>query len=432
MATLSPFSSPFPLPNTSSKFQSPLRQPDLEQLEAQQHQLQPQQAAVEQVNDESLHGSSTKTPESGVSSNHASGNHSATAYHVAFNQDYGCFAIGTDRGFGIFNCVPFCESFCRYFEHVGGIGIIEMLFHSNILAFVGRGDHPQYPRNKVMIWDDHQSRCISELCFRSEVRSIRLRKDCIVVVLEQKIYVYNFSNLKLLFQIETTANSKGLCEVSQNAGPLVLVCPGLQKGQVRVEHYASNKTKIIVAHDSMLACFALTREGNLLATASTKGTLIRIFNTFQGTLLQEVRRGLDRAEIHSVSFSSTAQLLAVSSDKGTVHVFSLKVNRGNLSANKSNCSSNSRAPVATSNSFSFIRGVLPKYFSSEWSVAKFRLPGVSQCIVTFGNEKNTLIILGWDGSFFRCKFDPASGKEMTQLEYHNFLKPQQPCNGTYG
>ncbi|OIT38360.1 PREDICTED: autophagy-related protein 18a-like [Nicotiana attenuata] len=422
MATLSPLSSPFPHPNTSSKLQSPMLQPFLEQVEAHQHQLQPQQAAVEQVDDEPLHGSSIQSPEVGVCSNHSSVNHSSTAYHVSFNQDCSCFAIGTDRGFGVFTCDPFCESFCRYCENIGGIGIIEMLFRSNILAFVGRGDHPQYPRNKVMIWDDNQSRCISELCFRSEVRRIRLRQDCIVVVLEQKIFVYHISNLKLLFQIETTANPKGLCEVSQAASPLVLVCPGLQKGQVRVEHYASKSTKVIVAHDSMLACFALTREGNLLSTASTKGTLIRIFSTLEGTLLQEVRRGLDRAEIYSVSFSPTAQWLAASSDKGTVHVFSLKVNLVNLSTNKSNSSPHSRVPVVASSSLSFIRGVLPKYFSSEWSVAQFRLPGVSQYIVTFGNEKNTLIILGRDGSFIRCKFDPASAKEMTQLEYHNFLK----------
>lgn len=56
------------------------------------------------------------------------------------------------------------------------------------------------------------------------------------------------------------------------------------------------------------------------------------------------------------------------------------------------------------NSRLILAGVLPKYFSSEWSVAKFRLPGVSQYIVTFGNEKNTLIILGWDGRLVNsCK-----------------------------
>ncbi|PSS26525.1 Autophagy-related protein like [Actinidia chinensis var. chinensis] len=181
-----------------------------------------------------------------------------------------------------------------------------------------------------MIWDDHQGRCIGELSFRSEVKSVRLRRDKIVVVLLQKIFVYNFSDLKLLHQIETIANPKGLCEVSHQSASMVLVCPGLQKGQVRVEHYGSKQTKFIMAHDSRIACFALTHDGRLLATASSKGTLVRIFNTLDGSLLQEVRRGADRAEIYRLAFSLTAQWLALSSDKGTVHVFSLKVDSASL------------------------------------------------------------------------------------------------------
>ena len=43
-----------------------------------------------------------------------------------------------------------------------------------------------------------------------------------------------------------------------------------------------------MAHDSRIACFALTQDGRLLATSSSKGTLVRIFNTLDGTLLQEV------------------------------------------------------------------------------------------------------------------------------------------------
>ncbi|MCD7446365.1 hypothetical protein HAX54_005972 [Datura stramonium] len=162
-----------------------------------------------------------------------------------------------------------------------------------------------------------------------------LRRDCVIVILEQKIFVYNFADVKLVHQIETISNQKGLCEISQTAVSPVLVCPGLQN---------------------------VMRE--LTGNSKYKSTLIRIFSTQDGTLLQEVRRGADRAEIHSVSFSPTAQWLAVSSSKGTVVFSSLKVN--------------------------------------------LRVPGNSEYIVTFGHEKNTLLILGLDGSFIRCKFDPAS------------------------
>lgn len=350
--------------------------------------------------------------------------------YLSFNQDHGCFAAGTDRGFRIYNCDPLREIFRRDFagnaNGGGGICVVQMLFRCNILALVGGGPEPQYPLNKVMIWDDHQSRCIGELSFRSEVKSVRLRRDRIVVVLAQKIFVYNFADLKLLHQIETVANPKGLCEVSQVSGSMVLVCPGLQKGQVRVEHYASKRTKFIMAHDSRIVCFALTNDGRLLATASSKGTLVRVFNTLDGSLVQEVRRGADRAEIYSLAFSSTAQWLAVSSDKGTVHVFNLKVDSAALGVDRPRGASESNAtsPSAVSH-LSFIRGVLPKYFSSEWSVAQFRLPEGLQHIVAFGHQKNTVVILGMDGSFYRCQFDAAAGGEMTLLEHHSFLKPEE-------
>ncbi|KAG5044058.1 hypothetical protein AAZX31_03G191900 [Glycine max] len=346
--------------------------------------------------------------------------------YLSFNQDQACFAAAADNGFRIYNCDPFRELFRREFDG-GGIGHVEMLFRCNILALVGGGPNPQYPPNKVMIWDDHQGRCIGELSFRAAVRGVRLRRDRIIVVVEQKIFVYNFADLKLVQQIETVPNPKGLCAVSQLSDSLVLACPGLHKGQIRVEHYAQKKTKFISAHDSRIACFALTLDGQLIATASTKGTLIRIFDTDHGTLLQEVRRGANAAEIYSLAFSSTAQWLAVSSDKGTVHVFSLKVNSSIPEQEKSQSSSNSDAaitPSSSSRSFIKLKGVLPKYFNSEWSVAQFHLQEGSHYTVAFGLQKNTVIILGMDGSFYRCQFDPVHGGEMTQLEYHNFLKPE--------
>ncbi|KAL5711565.1 Autophagy-related protein 18d [Ranunculus cassubicifolius] len=357
---------------------------------------------------------------------------------VSWNQDYGCFSAGTTRGFRIYNCSPFKQTFRRDLKS-GGFGTVEMLFRCNILALVGGGFNPQYPPNKVMIWDDHQSRCIGEFSFRSHVRAVKLRRDRIVVVLEHKVYVYNFMDLKLLNQLETLANPKGLCCLSHHSNTFVLACPGLHRGQIRIEHFGLKVTKFVNAHDSHIACFTLTPDGLLLATASTKGTLIRIFNTMDGTRLQEVRRGVDRADIYSLALSPNVQWLAVSSDKGTVHIFGLRVRVVGEDSPSSHSSSLTHQNSSTSleafispttganpgSSFSFMKGVLPKYFSSEWSFAQFYLPETVRYVAAFGSH-NTVIIVGMDGSFYRCSFDAVNGGEMTQQEYVRFLKTTAP------
>ncbi|KAH7855696.1 hypothetical protein Vadar_027792 [Vaccinium darrowii] len=356
---------------------------------------------------------------------------------VSWNQDYGCFAAGTSRGFVLYNCDPFEETFRRDLKS-GGFGIVEMLFRTNFLALVGGKSNAQYPPNKVIIWDDHLSRFIHEFKFRSEVRAVKLRLDCIVVVLEHKIYVYNFTDFKLLHQIETLANPRGLCCLSHNLNTSVLACPGLRRGQVRIEHFGLGMTQLIGAHDSQIACLTLTMDGLLLATASTKGTLIRIFNTLDGTKLQEVRRGVDKADIYCIALSPNVQWLAVSSDKGTVHIFSLRVK---VVGEETSCSSAAESPAkvyqsssfspdalispSTSanpgSSFSFLKGLLPQYFGSEWSFAQFHLPEYTPFIAAFGSQ-NTVIIVGMDGSFYRCSFDPVNGGQMLQQEYVRFLK----------
>ncbi|KAL9995807.1 hypothetical protein Hdeb2414_s0767g00944801 [Helianthus debilis subsp. tardiflorus] len=67
--------------------------------------------------------------------------------------------------------------------------------------------------------------------------------------------------------------------------------------------------------------------------------------------------------------------------------------------------------------------VLPKYFSSEWSFARFHLPEPTQYMSAFGSQ-NTVIIVGMNGSFYRCAFDPVNGGEMIQHEYVRFLKTE--------
>lgn len=100
-------------------------------------------------------------------------------------------------------------------------------------------------------------------------------------MLEKKIYVYNFTNLSLLDSIDTCVNSLGLVTVSYDLDECVLACPDKEKGKVRVTIYNKEETvssSVLEAHNSQLSCLTLNFWGTLLATASEKGTIIRLYN----------------------------------------------------------------------------------------------------------------------------------------------------------
>lgn len=113
----------------------------------------------------------------------------------------------------------------------------------------------------------------------------------IVVVLDNRTYIYNFDDLRLIDAIETCQNQKGLVALNPDPENAVLATPDKQKGHVRVNSYEKNKSIQVKAHETALSALCLNYCGTLLATASEKGTLIRLFSTDSGQPLQELRRG---------------------------------------------------------------------------------------------------------------------------------------------
>ncbi|KAF8538334.1 autophagy-related protein 18 [Trichophaea hybrida] len=255
---------------------------------------------------------------------------------VTFNQDFSCLAVGNHNGYRIYNCDPFRNV---YENKEGDVSIVEMLFSTSLVALI------LSPR-RLVITNTKRQTTICELTFPTSILAVKLNRKRLIVALEEQIYVYDISNMKLLHTIETSPNPNAICSLSPSSekcyiayprptsnpspfsppshAPPASTLPSPPTGDVLLfDALKLEAVNVVEAHKSPLSHVALNNDGTLLATASDKGTIIRVFNVPDAQKLYQFRRGTYPSRIFSMSFNLVSSLLCISSATETVHIFRL-------------------------------------------------------------------------------------------------------------
>ena len=278
---------------------------------------------------------------------------------------------------------------------------MESFSTTNILALVGGGPTPNWTPDKLIIWDDYQGHQVDTIKFKSPINAVKICRNGnvgrIIIAADGFIHYYNISDLTCISKIPTFANPRGICSVTMKDS-CVIAYPAESQGKVgfAIDPLSDEKPKIdikapFVAHEGQLACVALSQDGKYVATASDKGTLIRIFEVQTGNKVKEFRRGADQADIFTIAFSRDSSLLAVSSSKGTCHVFVVRTSK-----------------IQNRQSTSIFKGVLP-YFSSEWSPVQVPL-SKSFTSVCFTRDKKHLVAVSQDACYSKVSLITEKGE----------------------
>ncbi|EPX73186.1 WD repeat protein [Schizosaccharomyces octosporus yFS286] len=243
---------------------------------------------------------------------------------ISLNQDASCLSVSLDNGYKIFQLNPLKLRAQRKFKNEG-FSIVQMLYKSNILLLVGGGNNPKYPPNKLIVWDDVKEKPVRELELHFEIKGLSFNGEHLVIATTSKLFLYHFTHAMKLVRTIDTQNPKGLCAMVTTKEKTAVVFPSKKIGQFQILFLLKDliNTSIISAHDSEISCLGISQSGSKIASSSSSGTLIRVWNAETGEKVSEFRRGYQYASINQLSFSPDELLLACASTKETLHVFSL-------------------------------------------------------------------------------------------------------------
>jgi len=246
----------------------------------------------------------------------------ARATFITFNQDTTCVAVGSPTGYSLYSLNSTDVLDPVYKSNEADVYIAERLFSSSLVAVVADTS----PRT-LRIEHFKKGTEICRYSYSDRIRAVRMNRARLVVCLEESLYIHNIRDMKVIHTIrETPPNPSGLIALSTDSTLCYLAYPGhSHTGELQIFDCINLASRVIIpAHEGQLAALQFSPSGQRIATASEKGTVIRVFSCHDGAKLYELRRGLKRtASIYSLSFSPCGAFLACSSNTETVHVFRL-------------------------------------------------------------------------------------------------------------
>ncbi|EGD81490.1 hypothetical protein PTSG_02207 [Salpingoeca rosetta] len=324
---------------------------------------------------------------------------------VRWSLDESCFTIATGEGFWVYNSDP--TTLIKKQDLDGGVSIAQLLNRSNIVLLVGGGEKPVDAPNRICVWDDVKGRIVHRIELKKNILNLLVKHQRLVAVVDDEVSVFSFPGKpfpKLLRTIETRPNPHALVTLSSVPSVHILACPGMQPTDVYILDVGSDKPKIgptmVSAHKHPVTNMNIDARGELLATASSRGTIVRVYDTQRGKLLHEFRRGYTSSMLTTLQFSRDATLLCAASDQ-SIHLYHI-----------ANPSLNTRSVFG----FYKMEGARSRAFSS------FETTG--PCVCRFDRQGQAVIAVCATRIAHKLRFDKRTGEAddsqaIVQLMKHN-------------
>jgi len=296
--------------------------------------------------------------------------------------------------------------------------------------------------------------------YPNTVLAVKMNRQVFVVVMETTISIHGSNDMALKHLIKgTPRNPDGIIALSADKNKPRLAYPvSADSGEVQLFDYDLLRNGAVVrAHQNKIAAISFDSTCSMMATASNKGTIIRVFdvsaNQDAPTKLYEFRRGSNFARIHSMRFDPASQHLVVSSNRETVHVFKLHgdnrchVGRTRLDSETADENNQDKSWVGSivGSLVTTTTSYLPTPFQDSWwsqsrSHATCKLPGNQSdmktlCGFATVGGRRCILVVGSNGVLYVYDFHGNQGGECPLLRQHQLdihgdaIDPEEDLHG---
>ena len=311
---------------------------------------------------------------------------------VSVNQTGTRVAIGHTRGFRVYalsipalgtinpqNPAESPTTFSKVVDHrtlqadeegQGAIGIVELLYETLTFGVVGGGDYPLEPPTKLLLFSgDQRSNTVP---VGAVIRRVRMVTNRAIVLTVATACVVNFRGEKL-YEVEasggTITSTAPLVASFQNS---LCAFPDVCVGSVRVLDWQSLVVgPTIRAHQTAVSALAMSLDGAALATASERGTLVRIWNSADGSQLNELRNSSVPSTVRHLGLSHSDHIYCISS--GLVKIFYVGP-EAEKPAYYVNRKDEPTALAKNQSSYLSYLSFVSSYFGSKWACCEVELP----------------------------------------------------------
>jgi WD40 repeat protein len=224
-------------------------------------------------------------------------------------------AVALSDGFAVFNLDPW-SLIARVPIEGRSVDVVAAFPRATIAVFC---THPK----SIAVYDWSKRLTLLEFDAPEPVIRILAVARMFAIVSASSVLLYTYNPPNRCFTFTCHANTFGPADFAEQEGRFFLAMGGRDVGSLQLFVVGlRDKPEIeFSAANHPVSVVRFNQTATIIATASARGTLIRLFDTKTGSEVGEFRRGSFKADICSISFSPDSKKVAVLSSKGTIHLF---------------------------------------------------------------------------------------------------------------